>query len=70
MSGLDLRLYEKILDAASQVMADRMEQLTRGIAADYTDYRYRVGYLAGMHDLLKIAKEAQEEILGIERKER
>jgi len=42
----------------------------QGSAQNYEDYKNRVGYLKGLSDTLIWAKEAMEDIVGIDRKAR
>lgn len=70
MASLDLVLYRKLEDRIEEERRSLAEQLLQGSAQNYEDYKSRVGYLKGLSDALIWAKEAMDDIVGIDRKAR
>ena len=68
--NLDLILFQEI----EKLIIERQHQLSTelvvGKAADFCDYRFRVGKLRGLQDALEMAKVANDKVIGIDRKER
>ena len=54
--------FHAMLEARIQeVIVDRMESLSRGTAKNYDEYKYYVGSLDGLRDVLKICDELEKE---------
>ena len=70
MASLDLVLYRKLEDRIEEERRSLAEQLLQGSAQNSEDYKSRVGYLKGLSDALIWAKEAMDDIVGIDRKAR
>lgn len=70
MASLDLGLYRKLEARIEEERRSLAEALLQGSAQNYEDYKNRVGYLKGLSDTLIWAKEAMEDIVGIDRKAR
>ena len=70
MASLDLLLYRKLQERIEEERQTHAEQILQGSAQTYEDYKNRVGYLKGLSDTLIWAKEAMEDIVGIDRKAR
>lgn len=66
--NLDLRLYQELEIALSEMAEKLGAELITGKAQSFDDYRYRVGRLKGLQDALEVAQEAQKRVLGGERK--
>ena len=68
MASLDLRLYRKLQERIEEERRSLADAILQGSAQTYEDYKSRVGYLKGLSDALIWAKEAMEDIVGIDRK--
>lgn len=66
--NLDLRLYQELEIALSEMAEKLGAELITGKAQSFDDYRFRVGRLRGLQDALEVAQEAQKRILSGERK--
>ena len=66
--NLDLRLYQELEKALSEMAEKLGAELITGKAQSFDDYRYRVGRLKGLQDALEVAQEVQKRVLGGERK--
>lgn len=66
--NLDLRLYQELEKALSEIAEKLGAELITGKAQNFDDYRFRVGRLKGLQDALEVAQEAQKRVLGGERK--
>jgi hypothetical protein len=67
--NLDLVLYREIEKAINELQEKVAAELIQNKAVSFDDYKYRVGRIRGLHDAMKAAKEAQERILGVEKRE-
>jgi hypothetical protein len=70
MAGLDLLLYRRLQERIEEEKQNHEESILHGFAANYEEYKNRVGYLKGLSDALIWAKETMEDIVGIDRKAR
>jgi hypothetical protein len=68
--NLDLQLYTELERELGDALEKHATELIHGRAADYADYRYRVGQLKGLRDALVIASEANKRVIGVEDKDR
>ncbi len=68
--SLDLKLYQLIEKYIGEQLERHASELVMGKAVDWADMRYRVGILKGLRDALAIAKEANDELIGVNREER
>ena len=66
--NLDLRLYQELEIALSEMAEKLGAELITGKAQSFDDYRFRVGRLKGLQDALEVAQEVQKKVLGGERK--
>ena len=66
--NLDLRLYQELEKALSEMAEKLGAELITGKAQSFDDYRFRVGRLKGLQDALEVAQEVQKKVLGGERK--
>lgn len=66
--NLDLRLYQELETALAEMQQQLAAEIVSGKAQSFDDYRYRVGRLKGLQDALAAAHEAQQRVLGVERK--
>lgn len=66
--NLDLRLYQELETALSEIAEKLGAELITGKAQSFDDYRFRVGRLKGLQDALEAAQEAQKRVLSGERK--
>ena len=66
--NLDLRLYQELEKALSEMAEKLGAELITGKAQSFDDYRFRVGRLKGLQDALEVAQEVQKRVLGNERK--
>ena len=66
--NLDLRLYQELEIALSEMAEKLGAELITGKAQSFDDYRFRVGRLKGLQDALEVAQEVQKRVLGGERK--
>lgn len=58
-------LFHRQLDVrVREVMDERMAALAEGGAADYPDYRHRVGYLEALRDVMEICRQLELERYG------
>ncbi len=65
--NLDLRLYQLIEKEIGELLEKHAAELVTGRAVDWADMRYRVGVMKGLRDALAIAKDANAEIIGVDR---
>ena len=63
--NLDLRLFQIIEREIGEQLERHAAELVTGKAIDWADMRFRVGVLKGLRDALAIAKDANAEILGV-----
>ena len=70
MASLDLLLFRKLEEKINEERQTLAEHVLQGSAQSYEDYKSRVGYLKGLSDALIWAKEAMEDIVGVDRKAR
>lgn len=55
--------FHTLLDAKlREVLVSRGEDLTSGVAKDYAEYKFEIGYLRALKDVLKICDEVNEEM--------
>lgn len=66
--NLDLRLYQELEKSLAEMHEQLAAEIVSGKAQNFDDYRYRVGRLKGLQDALAVAQEAQQRVLGVERK--
>ena len=66
--NLDLRLYQELEKSLAEMQEQLAAEIVSGKAQNFDDYRYRVGRLKGLQDALAAAHEAQQRVLGVERK--
>lgn len=66
--NLDLRLYQELEKSLAEMQEQLAAEIVSGKAQNFDDYRYRVGRLKGLQDALAVAQEAQQRVLGVERK--
>lgn len=67
--NLDLRLMIELEKALGERMEQHAAELVSGKASDFADYRHRAGRLQGLRDALVLAKEANNRLIGQDRKE-
>ena len=65
---LDLRLFRDLERAITEELEKHAAELIAGKALDYSDYKGRIGRIKGLEEALKLAREIQREVLGIDRK--
>jgi hypothetical protein len=65
---LDLRLFRDLEIAITDFLEKHAAEIIAGKAIDHADYRFRVGRIKGLEEALKLARETQREVLGIDRK--
>ena len=65
--NLDLRCLQEIEKQIGEQLEKHAAELVTGKAIDWADMRFRVGVLKGLRDALAIAKDANAEILGVDR---
>jgi hypothetical protein len=65
--NLDLRLYQLIEKEIGAQLEKHAAELVSGRAVDWADMRFRVGVIKGLRDALSIAKDANAEIIGVDR---
>ncbi len=58
------RFHAVLVAKLEEVIVNRSEELTYGHMKNYEDYRYSVGYLMGLRDVLKICDEVNEDEFG------
>jgi hypothetical protein len=57
--------FHALLDAAiREVIVHRTDDLTSGLVKNYEEYKYIVGYINAMRDVLKICDEVNENEFG------
>ncbi len=49
------RFHEDLKERVKELAATQMRYLNDGAAADFSDYKHRVGYLKALGDVLRIA---------------
>lgn len=71
MSSLDLTFHRNLQARLGEALEQHAAELITGRATDYADYRHRVGRIRGLKDALMLAKDVNDEMLGLnkERKE-
>jgi len=67
--NLDLRLYQLIEEEYGQLLEKLAAELIAGRAADFADYRYRVGRIHGIREALEIASRANRKAIGLDENE-
>jgi|LakMenEpi03Aug12_release.lakeMendotaPanAssembly.Ray.scaffolds.fasta_scaffold1949505_2 hypothetical protein len=70
MSSLDLRLYQEIEKYIVEQLERHAAEVVGSKSVDWPDYKFRCGVIKGLKDALSIAKEANDELIGINREER
>ena len=65
--NLDLRMYQLIEREIGEQLEKHAAELVTGRAVDWADVRHRVGVIKGLRDALAIAKDANAEIIGVDR---
>lgn len=65
--NLDLRLYQLLEREIGEQLEQHAAELITGKATDWADMRYRVGVIKGLREALSIAKDANAEIIGVEK---
>ena len=68
--NLDTRFFQELEKVLVDEIENRAKSIIEGTVLDWADYKHRIGVLKGLRDALKIAKEINDEILGVDRKER
>lgn len=68
--NLDLRLYQEIERYIGEQLEKHAAELVSGKSIDWADHRFRVGVIKGLREALAIAKEANDELIGVKREER
>ena len=68
--NLDLRCLQEIEKQIGEQLEKHAAELVTGKAIDWADVRFRVGVIKGLRDALAIAKNVNEDILGVQREER
>lgn len=65
LSSAELAFYRKFEAEIISRLDELKEQVAKGSCADYEDYRFRVGQIRALNDMLFWAKEANREALGL-----
>lgn len=65
LSSAELSFYRKFEAEITSRLDDLKEQVAKGVCSDYQDYRFRVGQIRALRDMLHWAKEANREALGL-----
>jgi hypothetical protein len=68
--NLDLKLYQLIEQDCGELLEKLAAELVHGKAADFADYRYRVGRIHGVREALELSREANRRAIGLDDKER
>lgn len=68
--NLDTKFFQELEKSLVAEIEKRAKSVLEGVPSDWSDYKHRVGVLKGLRDALKIAEEINDEILGVDRKER
>lgn len=58
------RFHSLLIARLEEVIVDRTQELTYGQMKNYEDYKYSVGYLMGLRDVLKICDEVNADEFG------
>lgn len=58
------RFHALLASKLEEVIVNRSEELTSGCCAKIEEYKYIVGYLNGIRDVLKICDEVNEDEFG------
>ncbi len=64
ITGSSQWLYDEIIRRVEIDRAEKAVQIGEGYCQDYADYRYSVGFLAGMKHALEIAEDIKKEQEG------
>ncbi|HXJ24816.1 MAG TPA: hypothetical protein VNH17_03910 [Streptosporangiaceae bacterium] len=62
MNWGDRYFEQKIRAWVAAEILDRSQQLANGLAADYADYRNRVGYLSALGDILQTMQTTERDM--------
>lgn len=62
MNFADRYFAQKLETWAKARLAERTAQIASGLAADYADYRNRVGYLEALNDMLNEMQVTEREM--------
>jgi hypothetical protein len=65
--NLDLRLFQVIEKEIGEQLEKHAAELIAGRSVDWADYRHRIGVIKGLRDALSIAKDANAEVIGVDR---
>ncbi len=68
--NIDLKMFQELEKVLVTEIENRAKPILEGVPSDWSDYKHRVGVLKGLRDALKIAKEVNDDLLGVDRKER
>jgi len=69
--NLDTRFFQLLEKELGELQEQLAAELVTGKAADWPDYKWRVGKLKGVRDALSVASEINKRVIGLdEKKER
>ena len=70
MHSLDLELFKKLEILIGDLLEKQAEQILNGKSTDWPDHKYRLGVIKGLREALSLAKDANDELIGLKREER
>ncbi len=68
--NLDLRLFQELEKHLGEQLEKHAAEVVAGRSIDWADHRFRIGVIKGLKEALSIAKEVNDEIIGVNREER
>ena len=67
--NLDLRFFQNLEKEILEMLERHAAELSSGKAQSFDDYRYRVGYIKALKDVLEVARESNRRAIGLDDKE-
>jgi hypothetical protein len=64
MNHLDLVFFRRLREKIEEEKQNRMQFIANGTANSFDEYKYGVGYLRSLSDVLIWAKEVNDELTG------
>jgi hypothetical protein len=64
MNHLDLVFFRRLREKIEEEKQNRMQFIANGTATSFDEYKYGVGYLRSLSDVLIWAKEVNDELTG------
>lgn len=66
MASLDLRFFQALEKELLDMLERHAAELVSGKAQSFDDYRYRIGYMKALRDVLEAARDANRRTIGVD----